>query len=179
MRRHHPRVLADDDPAAIVIRATIDWLRGVGNVPNEDWHFASRKTDGSLGPREKPPPSPPLPPPPQRRKWHGYQPEFPALSPEEYRARRMQIMVLYRAGQGFSEIGRAIGRSRERVRQIIHQEERRLKFWSLRMGKPPRTYCDLPGDDVYRDVWLTYYPGPDPRLDYMEPVRPDDSQGSR
>jgi hypothetical protein len=74
-------------------------------------------------------------------------------------------------------IGDQIGLSRDRVNQIAKQVERRrnrqaairpFEFPEINKGRP----IDMGGP---RDVWLTFFPSPDPRLDNMEPVSADAS----
>jgi hypothetical protein len=71
-------------------------------------------------------------------------------------------------GRSYASIGKNLNCSMERVRQIVQREIRRgnrpRKSYSPPKGRP----MDMGGP---RNVWLTYYPSLDPRLDNMEPVQ--------
>lgn len=104
----------------------------------------------------------PLPPNPRTR--------------EEYKRRNEWVYRQWLGGRTLQEIAQIVGRSRARVEQICCRQEeincKRAEKWS--MPKPWRAPVnngrpvDMGGP---REVWLTYYPPPDPRLDNMEPVR--------
>lgn len=83
------------------------------------------------------------------------------------------------SGRKLADIGRDVGLSRERVRSIVwkaqYAEASRCRLVArlvargliepTNKGRP----IDMGGP---RDVWLTFFPPPDPRLDNMEPVSP-------
>lgn len=80
-------------------------------------------------------------------------------------------------GHTLQQIGDALRLSRERIRQMLKKEGRRQArrqktVWSwYEIRQSPGRPLDMGGP---RDVWLTYGPSPDPRLDNMVPVRSED-----
>jgi hypothetical protein len=75
----------------------------------------------------------------------------------------------------FASIADEIGLSRERVRNIFDQADRR-KAWRATIApfdlvrRDTSRPLDMGGP---RDVWLTFYPSADPRVDNMAPVDPE------
>lgn len=103
----------------------------------------------------------------RRAKLHAaLEPEFNA-----YGGRNKWIWHQCHSGRGFQDVGTQIGLHRQRVRQIYEAQER-WRIWRAKIlpfekvemnrGRP----IDMGGP---RDVWLTFFPSPDPRLDNMEP----------
>jgi len=70
-------------------------------------------------------------------------------------------------GRSLDSIAINIGRTRTRVHEIVQREIRRARRPRVSYTPPKGRPLDMGGP---RDVWLTYYPSPDPRLDNMEPV---------
>lgn len=54
------------------------------------------------------------------------------------------------------------------------KRRRRARLERERRDRLRRPHDADPGDGWRRHVWLTFVPGPDPRLDHMLPVRPED-----
>lgn len=92
---------------------------------------------------------------------------------EDTEARRKAIGLARRSGRTYRDIGDEYGLSVERIRQIaakferIEETRQNKKRYRPNLGRP----IDIGGP---RDVWMTFHPSPDPRLDIMEPVELED-----
>lgn len=76
-------------------------------------------------------------------------------------------------GRGLKSIGDQIGRSPERIRQMLLKYDERIAPLARRRRQWSRTNLGRPVDmGGPRDVWLEYGVSPDPRLDNMTPVLP-------
>lgn len=94
------------------------------------------------------------------------------------RGRRMWAYTEHKAGRSFADIGRELAIGRDRARQLVARAERELKNPRWRRTPAPRPDgsvgrpFDMGGP---RDVWLEFFPSPDPRFDNMAPVVLDNS----
>ncbi len=86
-------------------------------------------------------------------------------------ARLTKAFEMRRDGMTLQQIGDEIGVSRERIRQMLATANRQMQKTKRRLH--PRAMLARitePERDAPRDVWLTYYPSADPRLDNVKPV---------
>ena len=73
-------------------------------------------------------------------------------------------------GRSLRAIAAEVGISSSRAAEIYHREVRKQKRWAEQYH-PTSPYLGRPIDmGGPRDVWLTFYPSPDPRFDNMEPA---------
>ena len=83
--------------------------------------------------------------------------------------RQRQVMDALMIGRSQKSVAAELGISQSRVWQICRQTKLRLEqtgntlHCCSHLSRP----IDMGGP---RDVWMTYRPGPDPHLDYMEPA---------
>lgn len=106
------------------------------------------------------------------RDWLAYNRPAPCQLFPDSKARMTWVLYQCRAGVRQADIARMLGLSPERTRQLRMKAERHHKGWAARRWLPPTRIfrpIDMGGP---RDVWLEFYPPPDPRLDNMAPVRP-------
>lgn len=90
---------------------------------------------------------------------------------KEAGGRNRWCLLKFIEGARQCDLAELIGVSRARVGGIIAQARRREYLLHLRRMRPRLLPLGRPIDmGGRRDVWLTYYPPADPRLDNMEPI---------
>lgn len=85
------------------------------------------------------------------------------------------IMLERLAGRTQKSIAEQLGMAQGTISNVCRQYKRRQGWrYELFLARRQRQGLGRPVDmGGTRDVWLTYYPSPDPRLDIMEPVDGD------
>ena len=87
----------------------------------------------------------------------------------DVKRRRIWVAEQRREGLSFKDIGECLGVSTCRARQIYLEAEHDVMWRGACARAHLSRICDPGGP---RDMWLEFYPPPDPRFDNMVPVVP-------